>query len=58
MTHFIDFLFKRNLKQVKLSVLTNIHLKEYLGTKVHERNWGKVSYSTYIKLTLTLSTIT
>jgi len=48
MMHFTSFLANKNLKHIQARNLTNIHIKEFLDTKAFERNWGKVSYNTYL----------
>jgi integrase len=45
--HLQDYLKKQDLLNLKPSVITSVHIKQYLDAKAYERNWGKVSYNCY-----------
>ena len=48
MMHLRSFLDKNNLLHTKAQSISNIQIKEFLDAKAFERNWGKVSYNTYL----------
>jgi len=48
MMHFRSFLDNNNITHIKAKNITNVHVKEFVDTKAFERNWGKVSYNTYL----------
>ncbi|RZK39880.1 MAG: hypothetical protein EOO90_17040 [Pedobacter sp.] len=47
-SHFSSFLYNKSLRYVKPKSISHIQIKEFLDTKAFERNWGKVSYNTYL----------
>jgi integrase len=47
MMHFKAFLTAKQLLEWKVTMLNNIHIKDFLDSKAHERNWGKVTYNCY-----------
>jgi integrase len=48
MAHFKSHLEIENLCHFKASSITSIHIREFLDAKAYERNWGKVTYNTYL----------
>ncbi len=48
MTHFKSYLTDNNLIHIKANNINSIHIKEFLDNKSSERNWGKVTYNTYL----------
>lgn len=48
MMHFKSYLDRVNLQHIKASAITSIHIKEFLDSKAFEKNWGKVTYNTYL----------
>jgi len=48
MMHFKSYLEKVGLLHIKARDINHIHIKEFLDYKASERNWGKVTYNTYL----------
>lgn len=48
MNHFSSYLISQKISFIRVSALTNVHIKEFLDLKAFERGWGKVTYNTYL----------
>lgn len=48
MNHFMDFLQKSKLFKQSIGTIYTTHIREFLDFKANERNWGKVTYNTYL----------
>lgn len=48
MMHFKSFLDTNSISNLKASNINSIHIEEFMDSKTFERNWGKVTYNTYL----------
>ncbi|PRY53374.1 hypothetical protein B0I27_104385 [Arcticibacter pallidicorallinus] len=48
MMHFRCYLEATSNFFIRPSLITNVLIKDFLDTKTFERNWGKVTYNTYL----------
>lgn len=48
MMHFCSYLNKNSLANIKATHIHVMHIKEFMEHKTFERNWGKVTYNTYL----------